>query len=112
MDMPHLRGRTNGRLDRNNNNSDEATQRKREDKLERADSNKGDDSNEPNHVEAKRTRRQPKIRPKWEGRQVEGCQICRGKEKVVEGLGSRQADKTCDGVRARRQASKKSQGEE
>ena len=55
------------------------------------DSNKWVDSDEPNFMKAKQTRRYPKSTPKRRSRWVEGCQYRDNKE-VEKGLTSKQPD--------------------
>ena len=51
------------------------------------------DSDEPNHMKVKWMMTQPKPMLMRRNRRVEGCQICRVKVKVVEGLRSKKTDR-------------------
>ena len=60
-----------------------------EDESETADLVEESDSEEPNHIKARQTRRQPKTIPRQESRRSEGRRSRRGKKKANEGFNIR-----------------------
>ena len=129
LNVPHLRGRTTvGRSGENNKRDEpeqEPTEGKRsaeeedelerradeEDELETTGSGNGNDSDEMNHIDAKRTRR-PKTTLMREYRWVREHQNRKGEKKADIGLRSRQADHIGQGARAERQVGRRSLGKE